>query len=301
MPSDVSLTDISAVPIGLPSRSGYKLAVRGLVRSQLISADINFGFKPVDSDVLFPSWEDAYSIGVRFNDEKCDIFVDGKAYSRPRRRGETHILYLSSVEQIDFFTPRHTQEILLKRSFMRQIADDLEVPHVTHLGHSLFDVVDDPALLNLALRIHPYFNAPETLDPLLADHFMWGLGIYICSRYGDLSTRRPFVGGLSTWQERLAKDIIETSLIGGIELAELASLCGLRTSQFAHAFRRSTGIAPYQWLQQRRIARAKDLIAARLMPLADVAQACGFADQSHLTRNFVRLVGATPRAWRGLN
>lgn len=181
---------------------------------------------------------------------------------------------------------------------MREIANDLGVPHVTYLGHSLFHVSEDPLLRHLALRLYPFFDAPETLDLLLADHLMWGLGIYVCAHYGDLASHRPVVGGLSTWQERLAKDVIETRLVGGIGLADLATLCGLRTSQFAHAFKRSTGIAPYQWLLQRRVARAKDLLSRGRTSLIDIALVCGFADQSHLTRAFARHVGLTPRAWR---
>lgn len=224
---------------------------------------------------------------------RSDIFVDGRSYTRPHRRGEVHILYLSGVEHIDY-----TIEILLRRSFMREIADDLEVPDVTYLGRSLFHVTDDPILRRLASRIHPFFDAPETLDPLLADHLMWALGIYVCAHFGDLATRRRVVGGLNTWQERLAKEVIETNLVSGIGLAELAAVCGLRTSQFAHAFKQSTGSAPYQWLLHRRGARAREMLADRQISLADVALVCGFADQPHLTRSFARHVGTTPAAYR---
>lgn len=295
---NVKLVDIATVPIGLPRNTDRKLAVRALARSQLLSADISYGFNPVGTDATFPSWEDAYSIGVRLNDERSDIFVDGRSYTRPHRRGEAHILYLSGVEHIDFSTPRHTVEILLRRSFMREIADDLEVPHVTHLGRSLFHVTDNPILRHLALRIYPFFDAPDTLDPLLADHLMWALGIYVCAHFGDLATRRRVVGGLSSWQERLAKEVIETCLVSGIGLQELAAVCGLKTSQFAHAFKHSTGVAPYQWLLHRRIARAREMLANGQASLADVALVCGFADQPHLTRSFARHVGATPAAYR---
>ncbi|MBQ0822024.1 helix-turn-helix transcriptional regulator [Microvirga sp. HBU67558] len=298
MSLNLRLVEVATVPIGLPRKTDRKLAVRGLSSSRLISADVCYGFKSVESNAEFPKWEDAYSIGVRFNDEKSDVVMDGRTISRPHRRGETHFLYVSGLEHIDFTTPRHTVETILQRSFMREIADDLEVPHVTHLGKSLYHVTDDPVLRRLALRIYPYFDAPETIDPLFADHFMWSLGIYVCATYGDLAMRRPVRGGLSTWQERLAKEVMETSVVGGIGLAELASLCGLRTSQFAHAFKRSTGMAPYQWLQRRRVERAKDLLTFRDTSLADIALTCGFSDQSHLTRTFARLVGTTPGAWR---
>jgi AraC-like DNA-binding protein len=293
---NVPRVDIATVPIGLPA-NGRKLAVRGIARSRLIAADIRYGLTQVGHNAQFPSWDDAFTIGVRLKDETSDIHVDGRNYSRPQRKGETHMLYLSGVEHIDFSTPRHTLETLLPRSFMREIADDLEVPHVTHLGRSLFHVTRDPVLRHLALRILPFFDAPETLDPLLADHFMWSLGIYVCARYGDLAIRRRVTGGLSTWQERLAKEVIETSLVGGIGLAELSVLCGLRTSQFAHGFRRSTGMAPYQWLVKRRVARAKEMLAGTVS-LADIALASGFADQSHLTRIFSRQMGLTPGKWR---
>ncbi len=295
---NVKRVEVATVPIDVPNRGEHRFAVRALVNSQLLAADLNYGDEPTDGDAAFPAWEDAYTIGVRLTDEQADIFVDGQAYTSPHRRGETHILYLSGVEHINLSTPRHTIEILLRRAFMREIADDLEVPHVTYLGASLFQVADDPVLQRLALRIRPYFDAPRTLDPLYADHFMWSLGIYLCAHYGDLSLKRPLAGGLSTWQERLAKDVIETFLVEGIGLGELAALCGLRTSQFSHAFKRSTGVAPYQWLLRRRVSRAREQISHGDAPLADIALASGFADQSHLTRSFVRHYGVTPGAWR---
>lgn len=298
MTLNMKLVEVAAVPIGLPHRTDMKLAVRGLASSRLIAADVSYGFKRADSNPTFPSWEGAYSIGVHFADEKSEVFLDNQHFSRPIRKGETQFLYVSDLAHIDFTTPRHSQEVILQRSFMREIADDLEVPYVTDLAASRYHVADDPILRTLALRIHPFFDEPLTIDPLYADHYMWSLGIYLCAHYGDLAVRRPVVGGLSTWQERLAKDVIETCLAEGIGLAELAGICGLRTSQFAHAFKRSTGIAPYQWLTLRRISQAKDLLRNRANSLADVALACGFADQAHFTRVFTRGTGMTPGAWR---
>jgi AraC family transcriptional regulator len=303
MTLNVKQMAIASVPIVLPQGTESKLAFRGLSSSRLIAAEISYGVKTTENPPkpLSPRciWQEAYAIGVNLRDERSEILLDGKSYSNPTRRGETRLLYLSGLAHIDFASSRHSQEVILQQSFMREIADDLEVPYVTHLGRGLYHMADDAALRRLALRIYPYFDAPETIDPLFADHYMWSLGIYLCASYGDLATRRPVKGGLSSWQERLAKDVIETSLVGGIGLTELASLCGLRTSQFAHGFRRSTGMAPYQWLQQRRVARAKYLLArSHRASLADIAIACGFADQSHLTRSFARVAGTTPGAWR---
>jgi AraC-like DNA-binding protein len=81
-------------------------------------------------------------------------------------------------------------------------------------------------------------------------------------------------------------------------LAELASLCGLSVSHFARAFKQGTGTPPHRWLISKRVERAQKLLVASDAPISEIAQTCGFADQSHLTRVFTRAVGASPGVWR---
>ncbi|MEW6734220.1 MAG: helix-turn-helix domain-containing protein, partial [Acidobacteriota bacterium] len=59
------------------------------------------------------------------------------------------------------------------------------------------------------------------------------------------------------------------------------------------AFRNEVGIPPYVYLTQVRIEKAKKLLA-KGAPIAEVAVAVGFADQSHLNRFFKRIIGITP-------
>jgi AraC family transcriptional regulator len=49
------------------------------------------------------------------------------------------------------------------------------------------------------------------------------------------------------------------------------------------------GAAPHNWLLTHRIEVAKDKLRDGRLSLSDVALACGFADQSHLTRVFTRI------------
>lgn len=294
---NLNRADIGTVPIAL-GRSEMRLSVRGLSKSRLISAHIRYGNAGPGGGASFPRWNDAYSIGAIFQDQQSEIVVDRTTYSVFRQKHTTQLLYVSEVDHVDFSSPRHGVETLLTREFINEIADDLEVPRVTRIGTGIQSITEDAALRKLALRMYPMFDEPESLDPLHADHFMWALGVYVCANHGDLQVKRKHPGGLTTWQERLAKDLIEFSLVGGIGLAELATFCGLGTSQFARAFKRSVGEAPYQWLQRRRIARAEDLLVNTRMSLADVALQCGFADQSHLTRTFSRHTGTAPGAWR---
>ena len=72
----------------------------------------------------------------------------------------------------------------------------------------------------------------------------------------------------------------------------------MSVSHFSRAFRRTMGVAPHKWLLTRRVELAKERLRDHQLSLLDVALACGFADQSHLTRVFTCMVGLSPGAWR---
>ncbi|WP_374580143.1 AraC family transcriptional regulator [Pseudoduganella sp.] len=79
-------------------------------------------------------------------------------------------------------------------------------------------------------------------------------------------------------------------------LAELAQACGMSRFQLVRSFARNTGFTPHAYLLHRRILLARQLIASGT-PLAEAAAASGFADQSHMTRVFVRKYGIAPGAF----
>lgn len=97
---------------------------------------------------------------------------------------------------------------------------------------------------------------------------------------------------------RRATEILAANLDGGVSLKEVAQECRLSTSHFSHAFRITMGVAPHKWLLTRRVEVAKEKLRDGQSPLSDIALACGFTDQSHLTRVFTRTVGLSPGAWR---
>jgi AraC family transcriptional regulator len=105
-------------------------------------------------------------------------------------------------------------------------------------------------------------------------------------------------GSLAPWQLRRAMDFMRVHLSGVISLQQLASACDISVSYFARGFKNGTGVPPHRWLVETRIEKAKDMLLNTKMPLAEVAAACGFADQCHLTRKFRRATGETPAAWR---
>jgi AraC-like DNA-binding protein len=103
--------------------------------------------------------------------------------------------------------------------------------------------------------------------------------------------------GLSCWQERRAKSYLLSNLGSRISNADLAAACGLSQNYFVTAFRESTGETPHACLVRYRLAKAKELLLGH-MAIADIALACGFGDQSHLTRVFAKHTGIAPGEWR---
>jgi transcriptional regulator GlxA family with amidase domain len=80
-------------------------------------------------------------------------------------------------------------------------------------------------------------------------------------------------------------------------LAELAALSGVSRFQLLRGFARDVGTTPHAYLIQRRVRLVRRLLAASRSPV-DAALLAGFADQSHMTRAFVRQFGITPGRYK---
>jgi AraC-like DNA-binding protein len=90
-----------------------------------------------------------------------------------------------------------------------------------------------------------------------------------------------------------AKARIDDDPAAALTLAELAAEAGMSRFQLLRGFAQAMGLPPHAYRMQQRVVLARQLIA-RGTTLADAAAAAGFADQSHMTRAFVRLLGVTP-------
>jgi AraC-like DNA-binding protein len=139
--------------------------------------------------------------------------------------------------------------------------------------------------------------APSALDTLACEESLVHGGALLLARHttrapAPADTTSAMRAELATVHARLADAPLATPT-----LAELAALAGLSRWQLLRRFAQAYGLTPHAWLLQQRAERARGLIRAGA-PLAHAAAACGFADQSHMTRSFVRQFGFTPGAWR---
>lgn len=156
----------------------------------------------------------------------------------------------------------------------------------------------DEVLRNLALSLLPALRRPTEVSALFAAHIASAVALHLLQEKGGVDTARRLGGGLAPWQERRARDYIRDHIDADVDLKILADACGLSPTHFAKAFKRTVGMPPHRWLLKQRVERACVLLTHSNEPLEAIALACGFSDQSHMTRVFSQAIGTPPGAWR---
>ena len=120
------------------------------------------------------------------------------------------------------------------------------------------------------------------------------------TRQYSTSPRTPVIhkGGLASRPRQRVIDFINEHLQDELSLVELSRIAKLSPHHFATAFKASTGLSPHRYVIERRINRASDLLRRDDKSISEIAYAVGFSSQSHLTANFRRTMGVTPRRFR---
>lgn len=95
---------------------------------------------------------------------------------------------------------------------------------------------------------------------------------------------------------RRAEEYLRAHFTGAVTLADLEAATGRDRWSLSHDFRVFYGTSPYRYLTMRRLDTVRRLLLAGA-PLVHAAAAAGFADQSHMTRHFLKTFGQTPGRW----
>ena len=109
---------------------------------------------------------------------------------------------------------------------------------------------------------------------------------------------KPPSPGLSPAKLKATLAYIEAHLDRDLGLADLAAACGMTLYHFARSFKQTSGFSPHQYVLERRLLRARELLRATTAPIAEIAYTAGFSSQSHMTDAFRRLLGTTPGRYR---
>ncbi|ENN87706.1 putative AraC family transcriptional regulator [Rhizobium freirei PRF 81] len=155
-------------------------------------------------------------------------------------------------------------------------------------------VVEDDRLAGLLLAALGELD--RELDDLFVDDFVSRLadGLVQHARL----PQRP-LGSIAWGQAKAARDYLEAHVMRGVHSQELERITGLDRFALSRHFRAAFATSPHRFLLMRRLQQAKALIV-KGEPIAQVAAATGFADQSHLTRHFKKAFGIAPGAWSSM-
>jgi AraC-like DNA-binding protein len=147
----------------------------------------------------------------------------------------------------------------------------------------------DARVLRRFLSLHRVLESPVSV--ILKESRLAAFFLELSGRVPTTITRRPPAPERAA--VRRAREYLEETCSPRVSLRDLASLSGLSPFHFHRIFRAQVGMPPHEYQLRRRLVRARELLG-RGQSVADVAAETGFADQSHLTRHFKRLLGLPP-------
>ena len=182
-------------------------------------------------------------------------------------------------------------------SLLRQAAEQMELKGLCDFENQWS--FQDEQLQLLLTEMDREMAAGWPMGALYGDLLGMSLSIALIRKYGHTSALLvPLKGGLSQPRLKQVLAYIEEHLDRDLRLQELAALAGLSPFHFARSFRQSVGATPHQYILQRRVQRAKELLLRPEWSIEQVASATGFAGASQFSRVFRQSAGATPTEWR---
>lgn len=162
-------------------------------------------------------------------------------------------------------------------------------------GLPTFDasVLHDPQLSRAFIHVHRLLESPAS-D--LERQTCWREALLaLFQRHARVPEARRF--GQEPLAVARARELLAARLLDPPSLEELAAAVNLSPFHLSRVFRQATGLPPHAWIKQRRLEQARALLKQGGAP-AMVAAQLGFADQSHLSRQFKQAYGVAPGEYR---
>jgi AraC family transcriptional regulator len=152
--------------------------------------------------------------------------------------------------------------------------------------------IRDNSIRHLARYARARISAGRPLDPLEIQ-YLGGL-VYLETLQRLQNVRPVTASGLSDAEFRQIAEFIDAEIEGDLSCARIAKAVQLPLRVIFNGLKVRTGLSPYQFVLERRIAKATELLTRTNLPIAEIALSCGFASQQHLTATLSQKLGSTP-------
>lgn len=214
----------------------------------------------------------------------------GSAATSLTTRGEIFILPSGASDLCTQDDPSDVIDLRIPKALVWRAAEELGLEPGLELP--LECGVRDPRLEHIAWALASEERAGELADRLYRESLGLALAVQLLMRHRAPRTSSR-VRGLPPEQLSPVLDCIEADLAGDLSLARLARVAGASPSHFRVLFKRSMGVPVHEYVIQRRVARAQELLR-RGHPKSAIAFEAGFAHQSHMARSMRRVLGVAP-------
>lgn len=219
---------------------------------------------------------------------------DGIVHRRLQTHGDIDIVPAGMAGYWEDEGPASALVVRLPHDFLRVAANDMGLdPDDAALARRL--QIRDAQIESFGWNLKAELEARRPGHRLYTESLCQALAVHLLRHHAKGKAAVATRAGLPRRQLVRVLRLIEAEMDRELPLARLAKAAGLGLSQFKTLFKRSVGLSPHQYILRRRIERARHLLETERMPIAEVAVATGFANQSHLARNMRRLIGVTPR------
>ncbi len=223
---------------------------------------------------------------------------DGKTHIGIYRQGDILLTPAKAALFTRWQDPEDCLQIRFNSQFLQKIAQETLDRDSDNLELLPTFQVRDNQLQAIAMMLATEFQNNSS-NELYLDSLTNVLAINLLRQYTVSKPKVPFYeGGLPPRQLNQILDYIDTNLDQNIKLADLAQLLDLSAFHFSRLFKQSINTTPHQYLSQQRVERAKKLLKQSDLLIIDIALECGFSSHSHLSKQFRRITGTTPKAYR---
>jgi AraC family transcriptional regulator len=212
-------------------------------------------------------------------------------------RGDIDIQPPGYSDKWEEYQPNTSLIVHVSRGLLRRAAEQMDLdPALAFL--EVQHQFRDAQIEHIAWALDVDRRSAHPNGSLFTESLGLALAVHLLGRYRTprrVAPPAPIRGrGLSAVQFRRLIAFIEEHLDEDLSIARLAEASAISASHFKALFKRTTGIPVHQYVVQRRVERARDLLAAGELSTSQVALAAGFAHQSHMARAMRRLLGVAP-------
>ncbi|MEK3913027.1 AraC family transcriptional regulator [Paenibacillus sp. FSL H7-0331] len=278
------------MPQGLAKASVGMLKMKGLsVMGSCAYSEIKTGRMYLQDHVLLVVLEGVYI--VRYGDQEYTV-----------RKNEMVLLHKGIVIKYEKYGEEDSRHVLdymmfflkdeLVHEFMRISSFPSSKPVSTAPAavHSV-----NVRLLSYIASLKPYFEEPEGIQDELIKLKMLELLFDILDADKGLLSR---ILQLRQQRHTSIVEVMEKNLLNPVSLQDLAYLSGRSLSTFKRDFRKIYNEPAFQWIRNRRLEKAKELLTHSGISITEVCLATGFENVSHFSKVWKRKYGVPPSAMR---